>query len=380
MRSLTKRSKPVVAHVHTTFFVRSETFIYQYISCHKRFRPIDAASAFENLDQFPLPRKDRFALQPTRPSLGWLLEKLHGPDIHLERAVNKSKARLMHAHFGTSGMSALPAATHTKIPLVTTFYGFDITRQAKEESWMSRYRQLFQHGRLFLVEGPHMKSHLAGLGCPEAKIRVQRIAISTNTIVCRPRTAKSSGDSVVFIFSGRFVEKKGLLYALRAFRQLRCKYNNFEFRIIGDGPLRQEIQDFVVINQMTDYVKLLGFLSYKDYLTQMSLADVFVHPSVTAADGDSEGGAPTTILEAQAMGMPVVSTLHADIPNVVAAGASALLCRERNVAELSDNLTYMMENQNSWKDMGIAGREFVQTHHDVSKEIDKLEDKYDALL
>src|SRR5262249_21180593 len=245
MRSLTKRRKPVVAHVHTTFFARSETFIYQYTSRHKRFRPVYAASAFDNLDQFPLPRRDRFALQPTRLSMGWLLEKLRGSEIHLERAVKKSKARLMHAHFGTSGVSALPAAAHTKIPLVTTFYGFDITRQAKDESWMSRYRQLFQHGRLFLVEGPHMKSHLARLGCPEAKIRVQRIAISTNTITYRPRTAKSSSDNVIFIFSGRFVEKKGLLYALRGFHQLRRKYTNFEFRIIGDGPLKQEVEGFV---------------------------------------------------------------------------------------------------------------------------------------
>lgn len=89
---------------------------------------------------------------------------------------------------------------------------------------------------------------------------------------------------------------------------------------------------------MGEYVRLLGFLGYEGYQQQMGEADLFLHPSVTAADGDSEGGAPTAIPEAQVMGLPVTSTLHVDIPHVVAPDESALLSGERDVAGLAVNV------------------------------------------
>jgi colanic acid/amylovoran biosynthesis glycosyltransferase len=112
----------------------------------------------------------------------------------------------------------------------------------------------------------------------------------------------------------------------------------------------------------------------------MSLADIFIHPSVTSESGDSEGGAPTVILEAQAMGLPVVSTTHADIPNIVQPQKSALLSRERDLPGLVSNILSILENQDQWAAMGEAGRAFVEQYHDIKKEVVSLEQKYSALL
>ena len=112
----------------------------------------------------------------------------------------------------------------------------------------------------------------------------------------------------------------------------------------------------------------------------MEKADLFLHPSVTADNGDSEGGAPTVILESQAHGMPVISTYHADIPNIVRPNKSALLSNERDVVSLADNILYLLENQDVWANMGLEGRHFVEQYHDIEKEVILLEEKYERLL
>ncbi|TFG76638.1 MAG: glycosyltransferase, partial [Chrysiogenales bacterium] len=205
-------------------------------------------------------------------------------------------------------------------------------------------------------------------------------AIPVKGLPFRTRLPKKKGETVVIVFSGRFVEKKGLLIALQALLDVHKTHPVFEFRIIGDGPLKPEIECFIQDHEMGAYVRLLGFLNYNDYLKQMQNADLFLHPSITAADGDSEGGAPTTILEAQALGLPVLSTRHADIPNVVVPGQSALLSSEREIAELAANIISLLTDQQCWSRMGTEGRRFIEAFHDVKKEIPRLESKYFDIL
>lgn len=225
-----------------------------------------------------------------------------------------------------------------------------------------------------------MKSRLVELGCPEQKIQIQRIAVPVENIPFVVRHPKKSDEKVIILFSGRFIEKKGLIYALQAVKILHDQNKKFEFRIIGDGPLRPQIETFIEEHQLVGSVKMLGFLNYQEYLQEIGKADIFLHPSVTAQDGDSEGGAPTVILEAQASGMPIISTMHADIPNIVVSGKSALLSKEHDVQGLVENIIYLLENQGRWEEMGRIGRQFVEQNHNIKMELGKLEEKYTNLI
>lgn len=378
------RVKPVVAHINNEFFAESETFIYHYISNLKRFQPICLAWSVKNLNEFKFPLNDLYYLSFKRFTLKWLIfggiRKFTGFDLFAENILRKREVKLIHTHFGTNGFYSLKLKKKLKIPMITTFYGYDLSVYDLMDKKKNEYRTLFNECNLFLVEGDFMKKKLINLGCNEDKIKIQRIAIPINRIKFRKRKPKKKSEKVRLIFAGRFVEKKGLIYSLKAVEELYKKTKLFEFFIIGDGPQKKEITEFIEDKKMKDYVRLLGFLPYSEYLREMENSDIFIHPSITASNGDSEGGAPTTILEAQAMGMPVISTNHCDIPNIVVPGKSALLSEEKDWECLAENILYLIKNQEVWENMGVTGRNFVENYHDIDKEVTLLEEKYFYLL
>lgn len=376
--------KTIVHYKNGTYLPITENWIYGQIKNLTQYKPIVYCLDTQNLDVYPVKyiRSLNFKRGKIHPAVFFnkLWNKLFGFYPTFAFYLSKDRPDLVHAHYGPGGYSFLFLKKMFKLPLITTFYGYDVSRLARDKAWLGKYKILFKQGNLFLVEGPYMKSRLIELGCPESKIKIQRIAIPLNKISFRERLPKKQGENVIFIFSGRFVEKKGLIYALQAFKEIRKELSNFEFRIIGDGPLKNMLLDYVKTNLMDAYVKFLGFLPYEEYLKEMAKADIFIHPSVTASDGDSEGGAPTTILEAQAMGMPVIATYHADIPNVTLPGRSALLSKEKDIASLGENIKQLLVNQNSWSQMGKEGRGFVKENHDIRIEIENLENIYKNIL
>jgi colanic acid/amylovoran biosynthesis glycosyltransferase len=131
---------------------------------------------------------------------------------------------------------------------------------------------------------------------------------------------------------------------------------------------------------IAEQVRLLGFLPYPAYLAEAQKAHIALAPSVTAENGDTEGGAPVMLLEAQAMGLPVISSYHADVPNVLVEGKSAFLAPERDVSTLTEHLVYLSDHPEVWPAMGQAGREYVAREHNIQRQVEKLESIYDQLV
>lgn len=380
-----EREETTVAHINEGFFYGSETFIYNYVSNHKQFKPICIASKFMNQDQFPFPVEDMLQISPSRKGdcLGWVfsraMRRFCGIDPWLSRRMKSRSCAVMHAHYGPIGCYMLPVKKELGIPLVTNFYGYDISRKAVLEQYADDYGKLFQKGDLFLVLGPNMRERLIEAGCPPNKVKIQRIAISVNRVSFRQRKPKSRGEKVRILFAGRLVEKKGLHYVLQALKQVLTINDRFQLNIVGDGPMRQSIEDEIRQTGLNGYVHLLGYKTYSRYLQEMDAADLFILPSITAESGDSEG-TPTVILEAQAHGLPVISTYHADIPSIVVPEKSALLSEERDMDTLARNILFLLDNQDAWEAIGGEGRKYVEKYHNIEIEIDVLEERYNELL
>ena len=203
---------------------------------------------------------------------------------------------------------------------------------------------------------------------------MQPIAIHCDRYPFRAR--RGADGPVRLFFCASFREKKGLRYALEAVARARAEHPELAFRIAGDGPERADVERRIDALGLRDCTELLGFVSHERMIQEMDAADLFVQPSVTAESGDSEGGAPTTLLEAQACGLPVLATHHADVPFVVEEGESALLAPERDAERLAANLLTLLKTPERWAPMGEAGREKVTRDHDAEGCVARLEDLY----
>ena len=131
----------------------------------------------------------------------------------------------------------------------------------------------------------------------------------------------------------RLVEKKGVEVALDAMRRLRDRGCEVELRIVGDGPERTRIESLMRQWRLTN-VSLLGALEHSLTRHEFSEAHLYIQPSVTAESGDQEG-IPVSLMEAMASGIPVVSTRHSGIPELVIDGQTGHLTAERDAEGLA---------------------------------------------
>jgi colanic acid/amylovoran biosynthesis glycosyltransferase len=432
--------RPVVAHVNQLFFISTQSYIRFYLSQLQRFRPICLTRAPESPTIRPdrpdalargfhfygapsgvgqgnatiwscgLKLRRRLARLPPRlaePMLDalhrWVVPRLRtdtDPAAYLDWAatiLQREHACLIHAYFAPLGWRLLELKRRLALPLVVTFLGDDvgpgigpwwwwlIGSGFERPDWPARLRELLAEGDLFLVEGPFLRQRLIDLGCPPEKIEIQRIALPVRGMAPRPPAANRPGVPLVILFAGRFCEQKGLSYALEAVRELHAEGRPIEFRIVGDetlthGHYAARVYAFIRAQGLEGCVRLRGFLNHEAYLRELRAADVFLHPSIVDDEGIGEGGAPTTILEAQALGVPVVSTWHCDIPNVTLPDDSALLVPERDSAALAQALRRLLDDPELRTRMGRAGRRFMEERHDIEREAAVLEDRYAALL
>ncbi len=381
MLAVAGRDLPGVAHFHSQFLGRSETFIYRPLQAFQRVRPVVFTQRLFHKEEFPF---SPIVLYPPSPSSLWGLldragRRLLGREPFFSRQFRHYGIHLLHAHYGTMGWALLRVRRVTGLPMLTTFYGFDMSMLPRERLWRERYSQLFNAGDLFLVEGPHMRTCLIDLGCPTEKVRIQRIGIDLSLIPFRVRT-RPFGRPVRLLFCGRLTEKKGLPDALEAAATVRARHPQLELRVIGDGEERPRVERLISSLHLTDCVRLLGFQSYHVLQQELAAADILVAPSRTGSDGDTEGGAPTILLEAQTAGLPVLSTTHADIPHVVVPGKSAVLAPEGDPAALAACLEDLLDAPERWAEMGRIGRRHVELEHDVRTTAAALEEVYLSLM
>jgi colanic acid/amylovoran biosynthesis glycosyltransferase len=168
-------------------------------------------------------------------------------------------------------------------------------------------------------------------------------------------------------------------YGIQAMAEVTKRFPNIEYKIIGDGPLRRTLEDLIKELRITDTVKLLGWKQQEELVKFLTEADILLAPSVTSLDGDQEG-IPVVLMEALAQGLPVVSTYHSGIPELVHDKKSGLLVQERDVNSLVEKLELLLGNQESWAEMGKAGLKHVKENYEINTLNDQLVNLYEKPL
>jgi colanic acid/amylovoran biosynthesis glycosyltransferase len=278
-----------------------------------------------------------------------------------------------HAHFGTVGNAFLGLTKSRNEPYIVSFYGRDASQLLRDEP--DRYEELFRCADAITVLSEDMRSTLIDAGCPPDKTYIQRLCVDTRRFSYEPRTPKNS-KPLQLLTVARFVEKKGIEYALRAIANL-SETHDIEYTIAGDGGRRTQIESLIEDLELEETVNLLGWQPQSEIADLMAEAHLFVLPSVTAENGDKEG-TPTVLLEAQAMGLPVASTYHAGIPEIVSDGKSGLLVPERDSKALAEALAKLADNPERWAEMGRHGREYIESTHSIEAVSESLVDLYES--
>jgi len=366
-----------VLHAVDVFGQRSETFVYTVVTGHRTFAADVLCHSREHAREFPFPRVHVAPKPRSRRTLDWWLaasvERAGGRSAwrrQVDAILERVAPDVIHAHFGPIGCEMAPIARDAGVPMVTSLYGVDAAVLPYLPQWREPYARLFRDGDLFLAEGPEMRKKIVAAGAPSGRTVLQPIAIDPAKY---PRWSPDNTAPVV-LFVGRFVEKKGLVDAVRAFARARVRAPQARFVVVGAGPEEAAARSAVDALRVGAAVDFVGMQPHADVITRLTSAAALIHPSVTASDGDSEGGAPTILLEAQAIGVPIVATRHADIPNVVPGGPGVYLCAEHDVDALGDALAAAV----------LAGEpcspRHVLEHHAISRATSDLEAKYRAVL
>lgn len=345
----------------------SETFVRGQGDALTRWRPTYVGAT---RTASPLSRPDDvIAFGADRRA--FLRLRLTGSSPRLDRVLAAQRPDLVHAHFGGDGWLASGAAARLGVPLVVTVHGHDVTRQPESPGVRGiRYRQnlrtVFRRAALVVAVSEVIRERAIACGADPDRVRVHYTGVP---VPVSPPVVPKRWD-VAFV--GRFVPKKGVDDLLTALASIHSPRPRALF--IGDGPLEPSMR--ARAEQLGLDATFLG--SHPPLVVQRHLAEsrMLVAPSKIAPDGDTEG-LPTTILEAAALGLPVVATRHSGIPEAVVDGETGLLCAEGDPAGLAAAIGRLLGDAALRRRMGALGHRRVTDRFDLKEQTRRLEGLYD---
>jgi colanic acid/amylovoran biosynthesis glycosyltransferase len=286
---------------------------------------------------------------------------------------------LVHAHFGGTAISIvqLAQAQFLRAPILVTFHGTDLNRK-KRIGNRQLYARVFATADHFTVGTRHMAEHLHDCQIPLDRFDVIPMGIDLSR--CVPSAKRADERSVIrLITTGRLVEFKGNEFAIRAVHRLRQQAVEVTLDIIGDGPLRQDLESLSRQLDVAAAIKFHGSIPHDRVLELLQQADIYVHPGIVARDGTREGQG-LAVAEAQALQLPVVASRVGGIPEVVAEGESVFLVEPGDVPSLAERILVLAQDRPLRRRMGAAGRNFVMQNLDQQVLADRWIALYERIL
>ncbi len=359
----------------------SETFIVAQAAAMERFAPFFVG--WRKMAGIDLPENTSWTVDDggLRGKLRELRFRYLGPTREQLARLRARAPRLVYAHFAPDGYAAMQLAEELGVPLVTALHGYDVTMsdQAIGATRLGReYLQgrstLQRIGALFLTCSAYVRKRGLEMGYPADRTIVHSIGVDVERFK-PPPMLQQRDKSVLFV--GRLVEKKGCGSLIEAMVEVQRCCPAAQLVVIGGGPLRAEYEARAA--SLGVQCRFLGIQPTAVVCEWMARSAVFCVPSVVAASGDAEGFG-MVFIEAQAMGIPVVSTLSGGIPEAVINGETGLLVAERDPQALAGAILQLIEDEELWRRYSLAGRKNVVSHFNLAQQTRRLESVFEQLL
>lgn len=343
----------------------SETFIKNHL-LYLPFNKIVLNGA--ELDQ--LSYNDQPLFPPTLANR--LRRKLAGKPGSLEtkrlyRFLKEKKIDIVLAEYGHIGTLIYRACADLGIPLVVHFHGNDASHKPTLQQLASEYREMFASAAAIVSVSRSMNERLLQLGARPGKLIYNCYGVDTTLFT----PAATNEKPPVFVAVGRFVEKKAPHLTIEAFAKAREKFPSLKLVMVGDGPLLEACKQLVRAKNLIDAVEFKGILPPEAITGIVSNARAFVQHSVIAADGGAEG-TPLAILEAGACGIPVISTRHEGIRDVIIENQTGLLVDEFDIAGMTRAMERFAADPAEAARMGINARTHIAENYPLTGHIEKL--------
>lgn len=359
-----------ILHLMDSYNAQTQTFVNFYIDKSREEFDVNVAAITVPRDTkekvFRLPKR-KYVRRSFFGLFRFVYEKLSKYSVYeyaLIKRIKRIRPDIIHCHFGDLGaeFSMLKAKAGIATPTVVSFYGYDAYGLPKKDlEFKRKLERLLRSDCKIFVEGPAFRKHMLQLGASSKSVFVNPLIISTNFY---PSGKGDHKCGLQFLFIGRFVEKKGFHQFIEAVGQLRSenKLEDFTVTVVGSGPMEKEYHSRIASYELDAKFNFLGVKSHEEVKDLLATHDFFVHPSLTAANGDSEGGAPTVLIEAQQVGIPIITSNHKDIPFVM--GYNEFISIENDVQDLKMTIMEAVTYK-EWPQLISKGREKVREQHSI---------------
>jgi len=286
----------------------------------------------------------------------------------VKKYLKDNKIDVVLANYGMPGAHMTPVCKALNLPLLVIFHGHDATDKKLLHEYRNKYKEMFAYATYTIAVSEEMKKRLIAVGAIPEKIRLIPYGVDVDKF-------KPSGNNTnknTFLAVGRFTEKKGPLYTIRAFHKALQKFPEAKLVMVGGkSGMYKECEKLTQELGITDAVDFTGIKNSDEIANLMANSLAFVQHSITASNGDMEG-TPLGILEASASGLPVVSTLHGGIKEAVIHGKTGFLVEEKDENAMADYMMQLLENHERALEMGANGRNHIVENHYQEKQIKKI--------
>lgn len=321
---------------------------------------------FTSVFELPLQRSDfemkiRWKLELYNLYLGFK-NKAFG--IQANEILQKTKPAIIHCNFGYEALTLLENCYNTKQEYVVHFHGYDASQKLKCKAYVNYLKKYAAYSNVhFLAVSNFMKNELLATGIKPYNV-IEIIYYGVNTNFFSPNATPANISPYTFLQVSGITPKKGHIYTLQAFNIFQQQNPTLPTKLIiaGKDFMHGAVHNFATNNNLMRNVEFIGEVSPTEIKQLMQNANCFVHHSITSVQNDKEG-VPNTIIEAMAMNLPVIATLHAGIPELVTNTVNGLLVPEKDIEAYSKAMQAMATGQHHFSPRESILPKFSSVYH-----------------